>query len=814
MRKLLFILLGILIVAGLFAQLVPPIPSTNPPPGYSKYWDMAIPDDYDIPEEEQNMIMQQYRMVYDMWSTSPTPGYYSKGQTGHIILDMFTARDTLSSAASTQGYYAMQTIDALLMGASGIYESVYFILDSVYNQYDLIDNLHEYLKLGYDDSVAKYLMEAEMTLYMNFYNSQMLWAETFGTIDSLLDTSNTRFRDVLKADEDFVFRVGTVNFTPGQGLVLPLYDTTEVAVIYDETYESIDGALLNLETGLKQMEAGFRCIFMDSLSYEGIDTLRLALQSFTQVLDTLNNPFMHDLIDTTIFYYGNSDSVTFEDVKDLIAGIDSLLDGKIYTLGHDPEVPFRPVGILENIPYGLYRTYIDLYSQQNPFAYNFRNIFPAGLPTDIVIELLPDLVIDPRDDKPTLFAYLAQKRAEYDMFLQGMPEDINAHVGRGYIDLIFMLNDLGMQIDQILALVDGGRIDSLFQNYNWMNLDYSQELASIQMDLDYHMDCVYKDTNLVLFTILIKDPNMSTTGEIIAPGDMVYPLYVIPQLSGVIVNSSYRIQYGLQQLGIGLEMAYEYVDSLVDITLDPNSLNLADVKGPLDMIYRFQAANPDFGKFTPEGKIAFAELGVNLQNGMHLLCDFSDTVMATMVYADSLMYELGMSKADYNDMMNDLFSVSQGIKLMSADLDVPGVYTIMGSDTMNMSAWFDEVPDNLVKVFQNYLEGADPSLAGFFPMAKAVAIDEIPVEFALKTNYPNPFNPFTNIAFDIPSEGDVNMSIFSITGQKVADLIANQHMNAGAYEITWNAANYASGVYLVRIQYDSQIAYRKMTLLK
>ncbi len=86
---------------------------------------------------------------------------------------------------------------------------------------------------------------------------------------------------------------------------------------------------------------------------------------------------------------------------------------------------------------------------------------------------------------------IGMKRAEFDFFLQSMPEDINAHVARGYIDLFAMLYDLGMQVDQILALVDGGRVDSLFQNYNWMNLDYSQELALIQSDLDYHMNCAF-----------------------------------------------------------------------------------------------------------------------------------------------------------------------------------------------------------------------------------------------------------------------------------------------------------------------------------
>lgn len=828
MKKILIVFFGLILCVAVYAQI--PVTPLTPEPGNSPNWDIAIPNDGNIPEEEQKMIMEQYRAVYDIWSQSED--LYSKGQTGHMLLDLFALEDTLNSALNTQENLFGEALQTMFESILAMLESFEYITDSVDNQYDLIDNLYKYLVEGYDDTLMKYLVEAEKNIYNNFYESQILWENTFIDGDSIINICKNRFDDVLLKNQDFVFRVGEVSLYPGDELTSPHFDTSEVAVIYDETYRSIDNAFSNMENGFDYLGAGLRSIFNDSLAMEGIDSLKYAMQFFRNVLTDLNNNSMWSFMDTVIYYnkpvltsyngylevYFFEDSVTFSDMDNALAELEEILNGKVYEI--DDTRSFRPVGILENIPYGLYQTYIDMYSVEDPYTYDFRGIFPLGLAPEIIAALEADLVIDLRDNKLTLMSYLGLKRAEFDNILVSSPNDINAHIGRGYIDLFTMLNDLGMQVDQILELVNDGRIDSLFQNYNWMNLDYSDEIASIQYDLNYHMDCVYMDSlDYILFTILIKDPQMSSPGIEVAAGDMVYPIYIFPQISYVLVNVSYEIQYGLQALGKSLEMAYLHVDSLVDITLDPNLLNLADIEGPLDFIYRLQTANPDFGEFTPEGKEAFKELGMNLTEGMYLLCNLSDTLIKTMDYAKDLMYELGMTSEDYEMMMMNIFMVSEGVKMFTADMANPEIYSYVDIDTLNVSAWFDNVPDNLLKVLQSYLEGEDLTMAGFFPNGKAiilppVGVEALPEVFALKSNYPNPFNPMTTIAFDIPESGLVNMSVYNLTGKKVMSLINEQNMSAGSYDVIWNASDFSSGLYIVQIQYGNEFAYRKMTLLK
>ncbi|MEN8192753.1 MAG: T9SS type A sorting domain-containing protein [Bacteroidota bacterium] len=89
----------------------------------------------------------------------------------------------------------------------------------------------------------------------------------------------------------------------------------------------------------------------------------------------------------------------------------------------------------------------------------------------------------------------------------------------------------------------------------------------------------------------------------------------------------------------------------------------------------------------------------------------------------------------------------------------------------------------------------------------------IPTEYALNQNYPNPFNPSTAIKFAIPQEANVSLVIYDMIGNQV-DVLVNNHMSAGYYTFTWNAANYASGIYFCQMKANDFIRVNKMLLIK
>jgi hypothetical protein len=87
------------------------------------------------------------------------------------------------------------------------------------------------------------------------------------------------------------------------------------------------------------------------------------------------------------------------------------------------------------------------------------------------------------------------------------------------------------------------------------------------------------------------------------------------------------------------------------------------------------------------------------------------------------------------------------------------------------------------------------------------------INFDLKQNYPNPFNPITNIQFSIPKSEFVTLEIYNLLGQKVATLM-DKKLNAGIYTEEWNAAGFASGVYLYQLRADNYSETKKLILLK
>lgn len=94
---------------------------------------------------------------------------------------------------------------------------------------------------------------------------------------------------------------------------------------------------------------------------------------------------------------------------------------------------------------------------------------------------------------------------------------------------------------------------------------------------------------------------------------------------------------------------------------------------------------------------------------------------------------------------------------------------------------------------------------------------DLPLSYELMQNYPNPFNPSTTIKYSLPYSARVNISIFNILGQRVAELV-NREENAGYHEAYWSAFNLASGIYIYRIDArsakGSYTSSRKMLLLK
>jgi N-acetylmuramoyl-L-alanine amidase len=99
------------------------------------------------------------------------------------------------------------------------------------------------------------------------------------------------------------------------------------------------------------------------------------------------------------------------------------------------------------------------------------------------------------------------------------------------------------------------------------------------------------------------------------------------------------------------------------------------------------------------------------------------------------------------------------------------------------------------------------------PGGVAVAETVLPVKFSLNQNYPNPFNPSTAISYQLPTQSNVNLSVYDINGRQVANLI-NEPQAAGTYTVNFNAGPLPSGVYIARLKTNMGVLNTKMLLVK
>ena len=102
----------------------------------------------------------------------------------------------------------------------------------------------------------------------------------------------------------------------------------------------------------------------------------------------------------------------------------------------------------------------------------------------------------------------------------------------------------------------------------------------------------------------------------------------------------------------------------------------------------------------------------------------------------------------------------------------------------------------------------------------ALSVDNntIPEVLALHNNYPNPFNPVTNIGYDIPEISKVSIDIYNIAGNKVKTLVSKEHQ-PGRYKVQWNATNesgapVATGMYIYKIRAKDFVSVKKLLLMK
>jgi hypothetical protein len=276
-----------------------------------------------------------------------------------------------------------------------------------------------------------------------------------------------------------------------------------------------------------------------------------------------------------------------------------------------------------------------------------------------------------------------------------------------------------------------------------------------------------------------------------------------------------------------------------------------------------------FGKITEAGiiDISYGRSGIVEKNGLEFVFNIGDVLLngETIKFikrADTLLVasieELNQSvRTDTLNLnpqseliFSDYYYVVNGEKadsLLSNDFNINFKCELVKLSTGEVVGDFEEVNYNKSNLeeygYQGYLVDCSGIEAGDYYLRLTSSVNEVvnlslsdiqmdnvvleksklnirnfkgetlPIEYALEQNYPNPFNPTTTIRYQLPKDGLVTMKVYDILGAEVVTLV-NEEKVAGKYEVNFNAATLASGVYIYRLSINDYINVKKMVLVK
>lgn len=266
--------------------------------------------------------------------------------------------------------------------------------------------------------------------------------------------------------------------------------------------------------------------------------------------------------------------------------------------------------------------------------------------------------------------------------------------------------------------------------------------------------------------------------------------------------------------------SYNYGDSIAVIidpsnndNIPPNPNPVKDYAGALiafSTTEDYNSGNKLFSKrvnknttIVPVGKAENIDSVIITWNDSY---DLSYIGILPLYYSGFIDNELNLVSA-YNSIAGDMTNNVLSNDNIYAELDNQSIMTLTFKNTTNI------LPVNWIRDYVIIIDGRYLNVQENGRILGVKQQNNIPGLFKLYQNYPNPFNPFTKIKYAVPKKVKVLLQIYDILGREVKTLV-NEIKEIGYHEVSFNASNFASGVYFYRIEAGDFVESKKMVVLK
>ena len=187
------------------------------------------------------------------------------------------------------------------------------------------------------------------------------------------------------------------------------------------------------------------------------------------------------------------------------------------------------------------------------------------------------------------------------------------------------------------------------------------------------------------------------------------------------------------------------------------------------------------------------------------LLELDELPGGSLTFSWSETHESCIENPNYQiQIFNQSFDLILSEETDNSIIDIP--YDLLDIDIseLNLYSWF-VTGVNFFATSDTYYFTIDPT---------SMSLDDyMNGSFDLYNNYPNPFNPITEIGFSVPYHSFVNINVYDISGNFI-DKLTENYYSAGSYKVYWDASNYPSGIYFYEMKTDNYVLKNKMTLIK
>ena len=376
-------------------------------------------------------------------------------------------------------------------------------------------------------------------------------------------------------------------------------------------------------------------------------------------------------------------------------------------------------------------------------------------------------------------------------------ESVTVEPGSDFFVNVFLQSDVvvgGFQFSvlDVPNVLDGIEINSQIDCFDANLNDIDGDLIILMFSLE---GCVIEPTDEI--NVATINYTFSNENNDIDSIDLILTDLIVSDESGEALN--FESINGSVSLG----------SYLGDVNID-GELNILDIVQTIDFILLFNEPTEfqfNYADVNNDGYLDVLDVVEMINMIQNNLREFSSSNLQSEFVVDKNSFELfGNSIGGFQITLKDDMNIKNTL--------LPSGWDLFHNDKTIIAYTLDKSSNGQIKLeFYEDIEIQDIIVSDMNGLEMVINDLVEPISFSINESYPNPFNPTTNISFNLYENVNSSIKIYNISGQLV-ETIFEGSLGIGNHSLSWDASNQVSGIYFVAFKFGNSMEKQKLMLIK